>query len=138
MIPAERAIEILGLKESSQLIRTKKYNRFYKRADKSSKNAMFDICAYKRFESATSSFVEKTKLLTEYIRHEENMPYSKLATLVDTTRNSLIDIRYGIKVALKIRAAIKTKRPDIWENFHKYYSWKEHIDARIVEFYGEV
>jgi len=137
MIPAERAIEILGLKESSQLIRTKKYNRFYKRADKSSKNAMFDICAYKRFESATSSFVEKTKLLTEYIRHEENMPYSKLATLVGIARNPLIDIRYGIKAALKIRAGIKKKRPDLWENFHKFYDWGEPIDARIAEYYGE-
>jgi len=138
MIPAKKAIEILGLKESSQLIHTKKYNRFYKRADKSFKNAMFDICAYKKFESATSSFVEKTKLLTEYIRYEENMSYSKLATLVGIARNSLIDIRYGIKAALKIRSGIKKKRPDIWENFHKYYGWKERIDAKIVEFYGEV
>lgn len=138
MIPAERAIEILELKDSSQLINTKKYNRFYKKSENGTRNAMFDICAYKRFESATSTFVERTKLLTEYIRHEEDMPYSKLATLVGMARNSLVDIKYGIKAALRIRSNIKKKRPDIWENFHKYYGWKEYIDARIIEFYGEI
>ena len=137
MIPAKRAIEILGLKVSSQLISTPKYSRFYKRSEKGSKNAMFDICAYKKFESVTSEFIEKTKLLTEYIIHEEGMSYSELASLTGMTRDPLVYIRYGIKASLKITTAIKTKRPDLWDGFHKYYDWGKSIDERITEFYGE-
>ena len=115
----------------------KKYSRFYKRSEKGSKNAMFDICAYKKFDSIVSEFVEKTKLLTEYVIHEEGMSYSELETLTGMTRYHLVYIRYSTKASLKIITAIKTKRPDIWDNFHKFYDWGEPIDTRRVKRYNK-
>lgn len=123
MIPVAIATDILKI-SSSSIATSKKYKPFYVKASKGNKNAKFDLEGYLKNERMMSELTEKTKLLTEYLHHIENISYGKMGKITKVSANPLKCASYGFNKALLISKAVRIKLPNEWKRFHEYYGWK--------------
>lgn len=85
----------------------------------------FDIRGYKDFEDLKVELLEKTKLFTEYLAHEEGVTYTSIAKSVGITFQVLSKVNYGFDSALKICRWYKKNDPSAIERFDKYYGWSK-------------
>ncbi len=123
-IPLELAAEQLNVTSACLVRDCNKYRQFFKKAEPKKRNAMFDVTAFLHAEEIKTELVEKTKLLTEYLHHEEGMSYIQMATLSKVAVQQIAPCIYGYTAALKISIAIRDRKPYLFKRFHEYYGWK--------------
>ena len=100
-----------------------KYRPFLKKSSEGKHDAGFGLDAFRKAEEAKETLLERTKLLTEYLHHIEDMTYKQMSELSGVGLQSIWQCSYGFDSAFKIAKSIKEKRPFHFERFEKYYGW---------------
>ena len=126
-IPVEEASKVLGLKESSSLYTSPRYKRFVINAKKGSKGgasgALFDLGGYRKYYGNVNVLIERTKLFTEYLRHECNMKYDEIGAISKTNPSIISGLHFGQSVAMRIVSSFRDTRPELIAAFDEYYDW---------------
>lgn len=86
---------------------------------------MFDVEGYRHFEALKEELLEKTKLFTEYLFHEEGFTYTEIANSVGITHQVLSKVNYGFETAFKILKWFKANNRYAIERFDIYYGWSK-------------
>ena len=126
MISVSEAALRLGLGECTLYSNREPYRRFFTPSTEG-KRAMFDIEGYEEYVDTREELVEKTRLFTEYLRHELKIRYSYVAKLAGTSVQLISRCRYEFDVAYRIMKEIKKQHPDWIEQFDDFYGWKTII-----------
>lgn len=98
----------------------RKYDAFIYEVDG---QKMFDVLGYRKYETLREELLEKTKLFTEYMVHEEGERYTGIAKKVGITHQSLWKVNYGLGTALKILKYYKANEIEALKRFDSYYGW---------------
>jgi len=130
MIPLEEAAALLGM-DSSGILTNRKYKPFIRYADKGKKNAAFDYSGFIKYDNAKEELREKTMLFTEYLNKLENVRYQDIAKVAGVSTQSIGNLSYGHKAAMKIVTAFMTFRPFHFIRFHEYYGYRYTLDELI-------
>ena len=130
-IPLKRASEILGV-EDSAIVTSNRYKPFYKKSDKGTRNASFDLQGYLKYEETKETLTEKVKLMVEYLHHIEEVSYMSLSRMTGIHIQAIALLTFGYKNALKLAIYVREFMPFHFKRFDEYYGWRPSIKEPIV------
>lgn len=120
--------------EDCTIINSAKYNAFYKRSDKGTKNASFNLSGYLKYRDTMDSLTEKVKLLIEYLHHEEKVSYQSLSNLTGVHVQAIALHTFAYKKALIIAVYVREFMPFHFKRFDEYYDWKQSTKEPTIKY----
>ena len=122
-IPIKVAADQIGVTDSCLYTDSLKYRPFLRKFVSGEEEAGFDLKGFLAREELKTELVEKTRLLTEYLFHEEGVTYTEIGEIAGVTPQQISMCNFGYDTALKIAKGIRNVKPYHFERFHKYYGW---------------
>lgn len=122
-VSIEIACEQLGI-TSSAICVSKKYKDYYKKSDKGTRNASFDLNGFTAHNDTKKELVEKVSLFTEYLNKVEDMTYEQIAKVGRVTLQQVAGLNMGYVSSLKLALRFREFYPFHFKRFHQYYSWR--------------
>ena len=126
-IPLNEAISRLGLKSTSAIITSRKYNRFYHKSDKGRRNATFDLDEYLKHEALEEELLEKSKLFVEYLVHIEDRSYTWMAKFSGSSIQTMSQHNFSFDRARQLIKGIALSEPELIKRFDEYYGWRHKL-----------
>jgi hypothetical protein len=124
-VPVRIAAEQLEVTESCLFRNTNKYRPYLRLCKDGEESAGFDIKGFLKKEDLRTELLEKTKLLTEYLYHEEDISYGEIGKMAGVSAQSVSLCKFNYDTALKIALGIRNNKPEYIRKFDIYYGWEK-------------